>query len=110
MTFNKLLAGALAVQLIVLGTLLITPAQSRTQPAIAAYDHSKCQYPDRWSNPLDGCDNSAPAVPECIKEFSTKDGEDACIAAFIAVKEQPAQPVSKPKLAQSSEAAQCGGK
>ena len=86
MSLNKALAGALVVQLVILGTLLIAPAQTRTQPASAAqaFDHSNCQYPDRWTNPADGCDNSDPAVPECIKEFSTKAGEDACIAAFVA--------------------------
>lgn len=47
------------------------------------FDHSNCQYPDRWSNPADGCDNSDPAVPECIKEFSTQQGEQACIAAYV---------------------------
>lgn len=67
-------------------------------------DHSNCQYPDRWSNPANGCDNSDPAVPECIKSFSTKEGEDACIAAFIAQNTQPAAPVvpTNPN--------QCGGK
>lgn len=93
-----LLIGLVAAQ--------IMPAQTHTQPASAAvsekydgdctgtetagrcadkplFDHSNCQYPDRWSNPVDGCDNSDPAVPECIKAFSTKAGEDACIAAFV---------------------------
>lgn len=124
MSLNKLLTGLLVVQLVILGTLVMSPAQSRTQPANAQQvsdkydgdctgnetegrcadkpliDHSDCQYPDRWSNPVDGCDNSDPAVPECIKEFSTKAGEDACIARFVAAN-QPAQP---------SKAAQCGGK
>jgi hypothetical protein len=110
MTLNKLLAGALVVQLVILATLVASPAEIRTQPASAAqpFDHSNCQYPDRWTNPVDGCDNSDPAVPECIKAFSSKEGEDACIAAFVAEHEQiaivetitPAQP----------QAAQCGGK
>lgn len=109
MSLNKLLTGALVVQLVILGTLVLMPAQARPQPASAAFDHSNCQYPDRWTNPADGCDNSDPAVPECIKDFSTKAGEDACIAAFIAAQEKPSKPVIKPKPAQP-QAAQCGGK
>lgn len=57
------------------------------------FDPANCQYPDRWSNPVGGCDNSDPAVPECIKSFSTKAGEDACIAAFVAEQTNPAQPI-----------------
>lgn len=30
-------------------------------------DHSNCQYPNRLSNPVNGCDNSDPAHPECMK-------------------------------------------
>lgn len=123
MSLNKLLTGALVVQLIILGTLVVAPAETRPQPANAQqvsdkydgdctgtetegrcadkpFDHSDCQYPDRWSNPQFGCDNSDPAVPECIKAFSTEQGEKDCIAAFVATN-QPAQP---------SKAAQCGGK
>lgn len=34
-----------------------------------AFSHENCQYPDRDSNPPDGCDNSDPCDP------STKDGK-----------------------------------
>lgn len=37
------------------------------------FDHSQCQYPSRASNPVDGCDNSDPARPECMKL-----GEEDC--------------------------------
>lgn len=42
---------------------------SHTTYAAAAepFDHSDCQYPNRLSNPPDGCDNSDPARPECMK-------------------------------------------
>lgn len=115
MSLNKLLTGALVVQIIILGTLLIAPAESRTQPAAAAFDHSNCQYPDRWSNPVDGCDNSDPAVPECIKAFSTEQGEKDCIDAFVkankgtAEKRQAIEEHSKP-FNTALEPAQCGGK
>lgn len=36
-------------------------------------DHSNCQYPNRLSNPPDGCDNSDPARPECVTKFGTED-------------------------------------
>lgn len=117
MTLNKLLTGAAVVQLIILGTLLIAPAESRPQPASAAqtFDHSNCQYPDRWTNPPNGCDNSDPAVPECIKAFSTEQGEKDCIDAFVksqkgtVEKRQAIQEHSKP-FNPAPQAAQCGGK
>lgn len=69
----------------VLGVVNAQPAPSK-----AAFDHSNCQYPDRWSNPADGCDNSDPAVPECIKGFSTEQGEKDCIAQFTSAQKTPA--------------------
>lgn len=60
-----------------------------------SFDHSNCQYPERWTNPADSCDNSDPAVPECIKSFSTEQGEKDCIAAFVKANEQPAPVVQK---------------
>ena len=96
-----LLIGLIAAQLV--GT---SPKPTNAQQA-APFDHSQCQYPDRWTNPPNGCDNSDPAVPECIKAFSTKAGEDACIAAFVAEHEQPA-PVETVTPAPTK--AECGGK
>ena len=115
MTLNKLLTGAAVVQLIILGTLLIAPAESRPQPASAAFDHSNCQYPERWTNPADGCDNSDPAVPECIKDMYSKQAEKDCIDAFVkankgtAEKRQAIQEHSKP-FETAPEPVQCGGK
>lgn len=49
-----------------------------------------CQYPDRWTNPPGGCDNSDPAVPECIKAMYSQAAEKACIDAFVAAQaDQP---------------------
>lgn len=42
-------------------------SSNRTTYAAPAFDHSQCQYPERQSNPPDGCDNSDPARPECMK-------------------------------------------
>ena len=35
--------------------------------ADTGFDHSQCQYPNRLSNPENGCDNTDPARPECMK-------------------------------------------
>lgn len=52
--------------------LFIDSGLSRSAHAEVPFDHSNCQYPERLSNPVDGCDNSDPARPECMK-FGTED-------------------------------------
>lgn len=42
------------------------PVAGASSPA-QGFDHSVCQYPDRLSNPVDGCDNTDPACPEIAK-------------------------------------------
>lgn len=91
----KIASGIVIASLTLAGALALAPVQTKTQPANAAeqtFDHSNCQYPDRWSNPVDGCDNSDPAVPECIKGATTQEAEATCIAAFVKAHEQPTQP------------------
>lgn len=84
-----------------------TPANA----AVADFDHSTCQYPDRWSNPKDGCDNSDPAVPECIKAWQTKESEQACIDAFVAANQQPVETVPTPTpVVEPQPVANCSGK
>lgn len=79
---QSVIGGAIVLVALILNVL--APAETQTMPAQPkAFDHSNCQYPDRWSNPPDGCDNSDPAVPECIKGFDTKEGEERCIAEFV---------------------------
>lgn len=39
-----------------------------------AFDHSLCQYPDRTTNPVNGCDNSDPCDPA-----QTKGGSGDCL-------------------------------
>jgi len=133
MTIRKALLAGLGVAILIVGVSVAMPVQTRPQPASATqsdkydgdctgnetvgrcadkplvFDHSNCQYPDRWSNPADGCDNSDPAVPECIKAFSTEQGEKDCIAAFVAQREQPAAttPTVTPAPAKAD---QCGAK
>lgn len=61
---------------------LLIVGASALEPA-PAFDHSNCQYPERWTNPPNGCDNSDPAVPECIKASYSEQSEKACIDAFV---------------------------
>lgn len=107
MTLNKALAGALVVQLVILGTLVLSPVQSHTQPASAQqasdkydgdctgtetagrcadkpFSHENCQYPTRTTNPVDGCDNSDPCDPA-----NTKGGSGDCLPAETITPAQP---------------------
>lgn len=56
-----------------------------TQVQAQTFDHSNCQYPDRTSNPANGCDNSDPCDPANVKG-----GDGSCKDAT------PAQPVIEP--------------
>jgi len=62
-----------------------------------ALSWSNCQYPQRWSNPEVSCDNTDPAVPECIKALYSQEAEKQCIEAFT--KEQEPSPVQNPPAA-----------
>ena len=106
---KKILIFVSALVFAMLFVAVMTARVGSTEPQPkTAFDHSNCQYPDRWSNPVDGCDNSDPAVPECIKSFSTKESEDACIAEF-AKANQPLQIIDTPIVA-PAEPTECGGK
>lgn len=114
---KRLILSALGIAILAVGISTALPVQTRPQPASAQQSAPICQYPDRWTNPPGGCDNSDPAVPECIKDFSTKEGEEACIAAFVAAnqpgtaeKQQAIDEHSKPFNTAQPEAVQCGGK
>lgn len=66
-----LIAVAIAA-VIGIGIFLHTTSRS-AYAAEPVFDHSNCQYPNRLSNPVNGCDNSDPARPECMK-----DGTEDC--------------------------------
>ena len=86
-----LLAGIIIGFLLYAGYKLIVDEPIFGSPAAAAqFDHSQCQYPNRETNPPDGCDNSDPARPECMK-FGTED-------CNIPVQDEPT-PVSTPIVA-----------
>lgn len=102
---KRLIVSALGIAILAVGISTALPAQTRTQPANASpaaeFDHSTCQYPDRTTNPVDGCDNSDPCDPE-----NTKGGSGECLKPEI--NENPApNPVIEPKTAPIN---QCGGK
>jgi len=44
-----------------------------------------CQYPDRWSNPPGGCDNTDPAIPECLDYAYSQQAEMDCIKEYETV-------------------------
>lgn len=54
-----LLIGLIAAQLL--------PTANAQDSVVAPFDHSNCQYPDRTTNPPDGCDNSDPCDPAQVK-------------------------------------------
>lgn len=88
------------------------PVQTQPQRATATqtFDHSGCQYPERWTNPVDGCDNSDPAVPECIKSAWSEESEKSCIALIsgqITEVETPKTPTSNPSSGEKPNVAQC---
>lgn len=57
--------------LIILGFLIGFVFDFKHQPAnavqAAKFDHSQCQYPDRTTNPPNGCDNIDPCDPANVK-------------------------------------------
>lgn len=114
MKTRHVILSALSASVLAVGILSVLPTQSRPQPTSAAqgFSHEDCQYPGRWSNPVDGCDNSDPAVPECIKAIHTQEAEQACIAAFVKAHETPApEPVATtPPATPAPIVNTCGGK
>lgn len=128
----KLIAAAVGTSLLIVGVSMALPVQTRPQPAFAGagasdkqyeectpqatqgrcadkplIDHSGCQYPDRWSNPAYACDNSDPAVPECIGQWDTRQMEQDCITAFVAQHNQQPTTATTPAPTNTN---QCGGK
>ena len=83
MRINKPALAVIILTAFAAGMIMPRPYIRALDGEPAVFDHSNCQYPDRWSNPKDGCDNSDPAVPECIKAAYSKESEQACIDAFV---------------------------
>lgn len=116
----KVIRWAVLVLLIILALLFLVfglpnrddPKVDAAAPATTTFDHSDCQYPYRWSNPIDGCDNSDPAVPECIKFADSKESEQACIDEFVKANQpaEPSQTTTQPGTVKQPEVPVCGGK
>lgn len=73
-------------------------------PAVSAqtFDHSQCQYPDRTTNPVDGCDNSDPCDPANVKG-----GSGDCAPTPV---QEPTQTITTPEPVKPAEpeAVRCG--
>lgn len=98
----KVRTAILIVAVVSFGVGFALPTQNHTQPASAAisdkydgdctgtetagrcadkpliFDHSQCQYPNRTTNPVDGCDNTDPCDPA-----NTKGGSGECSPATV---------------------------
>lgn len=91
-----LLIGLIAAQLV--GT---TPKPTSAQQS-APFDHSQCQYPDRTTNPPNGCDNTDPCDPANVKG-----GSGDCTPIGTAEKQEAIAEHSAPFQEPVN---QCGGK
>ncbi len=73
------------------GLTILLGTETRPQTALAnpqvPFDHSECQYPDRTTNPHDGCDNSDP----CDTQSAVKGGSGECLT------QSNAEEIKKPK-------------
>jgi len=79
------------------------PATAATvAPTETTFDHSTCQYPNRLSNPVDGCDNTDPANPQCMKG-----GTETC---DIPVDTTPWVPTASPEPITTPVVNSCTGK
>jgi len=96
MTINKPALAVIILTAFAAGMLMPRPYIAALDGEPVPFDHSNCQYPERWSNPKDGCDNSDPAVPECIKASYSKESEQACIDAFVKANTPAANPDTAP--------------
>lgn len=69
--------GVAVISILITATsIALYPTNTKQVKADAPFDHSQCQYPDRTSNPANGCDNSDPCDPA-----NTKGGDGSCTCA-----------------------------
>lgn len=66
--FKQLILGVSIIGVTLISNIML-PVETapKSAQAVQSFDHSQCQYPDRNTNPPNGCDNSDPACPETIK-------------------------------------------
>lgn len=73
--FDKGLIVLTVINITVCGFILMVNSNVKYVPQVTAapvvepapFDHSGCQYPDRTTNPPNGCDNSDPCDPANVK-------------------------------------------
>ena len=67
--FSVLLAIIAIISLLV--TVINSASAAAPESTKTTFDHSTCQYPERSTNPPDGCDNSDPCDPTNVKGGGT---------------------------------------
>lgn len=80
------IALSLLALFIIFSSASAAPEQNPPLPTEPSY----CQYPGRHTNTPEHCDNSDPAVPECIKAMGSEQAEKDCIDAFVKAHEETA--------------------
>ncbi len=102
-------AGVAIIAGLLIGLVAAQLVQPSPQPAnaqqSAVFDHSQCQYPDRTTNPADGCDNSDPCDPAQVKG-----GSGDCLPVGTAEKQQAIAEHDAPFNTALPQVAQCGAK
>lgn len=78
--FNPLLLFLILIAALIFTGYILFVSPRAIAETEKPFDHSNCQYPFRASNPPNGCDNSDPAVPECVSPKVID--EQACIADY----------------------------
>lgn len=102
----KIIIASLVLAIAIVGVSVALPPETRTQSAIAAFDHSTCQYPDRTTNPANGCDNSDP----CDPSDAVKGGSGDCTPTYTQPTVQPPTPEPQTVTPAQPQVAQCGAK
>lgn len=62
--------------LIVFGWFVVFALRTSRIDAAAEFDHSHCQYPERTTNPPNGCDNTDPCDPANAAKGGSGDCSD----------------------------------
>lgn len=67
---NKIKIGIASTLVLAIAFCGVAGVRVSVKPTAAhadSFDHSGCQYPDRTTNPVDGCDNTDPCDPAQVK-------------------------------------------
>lgn len=64
------------VVVVLISVAVVASKQEASGVENRSFDHSVCQYPNRSTNPPEGCDNSDP----CNPQDAAKGGSGACVS------------------------------